>query len=181
MSKLFSCSFFLIFHFLFILPQLFTNLYADTNEKLLLPVDLSKLNWYVKQGFSPKDVSNDSIDEMEYKKTTKFPIILNSVFNIPISFYSINEFTLKCNFHLNLERIDKGKELAFLFSGIGETWEIYLNGEKIKDEFELEKNEIKKYKTVRNTVITIPYQLLKENNYLIIHVAGFSPTSFLAP
>ena len=181
MSKLSSCSFFLIFHFLFILPQLFTNLYADTNEKLLLPVDLSKLNWYVKQGFSPKDVSNDSIDEMEYKKTTKFPIILNSVFNIPISFYSINEFTLKCNFHLNLERIDKGKELAFLFSGIGETWEIYLNGEKIKDEFELEKNEIKKYKTVRNTVITIPYQLLKENNYLIIHVAGFSPTSFLAP
>jgi len=156
-------------------------LFAEANEKLTLPLDLSKLNWYVKQGFNPNDAQSDSFDKTNYQKITNFPIILNSVFKIPISFGKINEFTLQCDFQLNLERIDKGKELAFLFSGIGETWEIYLNGENIKDEFDLENNEIKKYKTVRNTIITIPYQLIKEKNLLTIHTAGFSPVSFLAP
>ena len=147
--------FFIKFILILILSQLSTaTLFAEANEKLTLPLDLSKLNWYVKQGFNPNDT---------------------------ISFGKVNEFTLQCDFELNLERIDKGKELAFLFSGIGETWEIYLNGENIKDEFDFENNEIKKYKTVRNTIITIPYQLIKEKNILTIHTAGFSPVSFLAP
>ena len=174
--------FFIKFILILILSQLSTaTLFAEANEKLTLPLDLSKLNWYVKQGFNPNDTQSDSFDKTNYQKVINFPIILNSIFKIPISFGKVNEFTLQCDFELNLERIDKGKELAFLFSGIGETWEIYLNGENIKDEFDFENNEIKKYKTVRNTIITIPYQLIKEKNILTIHTAGFSPVSFLAP
>jgi adenylate cyclase len=140
------------------------------------------LDWYVKRGFSEKDVAiTDSFDSTEYKKVTAFPITLNSIFKVPVSLNTINEFTLKCNFKLNLDRIDKGKELAFLFSGIGETWSVYLNGEKIKDEFGLENNRITKYRTVRNAVISIPYGLLKEDNSLTIRIAGSSPTSILSP
>jgi|JI10StandDraft_1071094.scaffolds.fasta_scaffold109365_2 adenylate cyclase len=159
-----------------------TSLSADSNEKLILPVDLTKLNWYAKQGFAATDASQDqTIDQTEYKKINNFPIILNSIYKIPISNDSVKEFTLQCNFQLNLERIDKGKELAFLFSGIGESWEVYLNGEKIKDEFGLENNQIVKYKTTRNSIITIPYDLLREKNNLTIHIAGSAPSSFLAP
>lgn len=52
---------------------------------------------------------------------------------------------------------------------------------KIKDEFGLENNQIVKYKTTRNSIITIPYDLLRENNNLTIHIAGSAPSSFLAP
>jgi adenylate cyclase len=175
---------------LFIIPTLIfffvtlaiSNLSADANENLILPVDLTKLNWYVKQGFAAGDVLQDhTINQTEYKEIKNFPIIFNSIYKIPIATDSVKEFTLKCNFQLNMERIDKGKELAFLFSGIGESWEIYLNGEKIKDEFKIVNNQIVKYKTTRNSIITIPYDLLKENNNLTIHTAGFPPTSFLAP
>ena len=115
-----------------LVPFFFTSLSADSNEKLILPVDLTKLNWYVKQGFAASDLSKDQItDQTEYKKIANFPIILNSIYKIPISNDSVKEFTLQCNFQLNLERIDKGKELAFLFSGIVEKLEIYLKGEKI--------------------------------------------------
>lgn len=152
-------------------------------EELTLPLNLSKLNWFVKQGFASSDISptNDVLGSNDYKKIANLPIILNPIFKIPTSFDSVNEFTLTCNFRLSLERIDKGKELAFLFSGIGETWEIYLNGERIRNEFGLEKNQIKKYKTQRNAVISIPYGLLQEKNTLTIHLAGYAPTSFLSP
>ncbi len=168
----------ILFAFLFYLSV--GNLFA---EELTLPLNLSKLNWYVKQGFASKDIApaNSDLESNDYKKIGNLPIILNPIFKIPTSFDSVNEFTLTCNFRLNSERIDKGKELAFLFSGIGETWEVYLNGEKIRDEFGFEKNEIKKYKTQRNAVITIPYGLLKEENILTIHLAGYAPTSFLSP
>ena len=36
-----------------------TSLSADSNEKLILPVDLTKLNWYAKQGFAATDASQD--------------------------------------------------------------------------------------------------------------------------
>lgn len=170
------------FFIFFFLSIALSNITADSNEKLILPVDLTKLNWYVKQGFAASDVFEDhTTNQAVYTKISKFPIILNSIYKIPISTDSVKEFTLKCNFQLNMERIDKGKELAFLFSGIGESWEIYLNGEKIKDEFGILNNQIIKYKTTRNSIITIPYELLKENNDLTIHTAGFPPTSFLAP
>lgn len=158
------------------------SIYSDEKEKLFIPVNLTKLDWYGKIGFTENDILLTDFSKLnDYKKINTFPIIINSVFKIPISFDKVNEITLKCNFKLNLERIDKGKELAFLFSGIGETWSVYLNGEKIKDEFNLENSQIKKYRAVRNAVVSIPYGLLKEDNSLTIHMAGYSPTSIFSP
>ena len=152
-------------------------------DDYILPVNLTKIKWYVKLGFTQADInpSQSVLDSNTYKEVNNLPIILNPIFKVPISFDTLNEFALTCNFRINLDRVDKGKELAFLFPGIGETWEVYLNGEKIKDEFGIENNEITKYKTLRNAIVSIPYGLLKEENQITIHLAGYAPTSFLSP
>ena len=181
MSNTTICKFSFLLKLFFISSIFLSPLSSETNDNILLPLDLSKLNWYAKQGFNKEELTQNNFEESDYKKISNFPIIVNSFFKIPFSVGTVNEITLKCNFNVNLERIDEGKELAFLFSGIGETWEIYLNGEKIKDEFGIKNNEITKYKTVRNIVVSIPYNLIKTNNTLTIHMAGYSPTSFLAP
>lgn len=167
-----------IFNLLLFLTFLISN-ELTANELKILPVDLSKLNWSVKKGFTSNDLLPE--DLTEYTELKNFPIILNSIFKIPVSLLELNEFTLVCQFELNLDRIDQGKEIAILFSGIGETWEVFLNGEKIKDNFEVQGKEIKKYRTMRNAIIPIPYKLLRKENKLVIHLAGFAPTSFLSP
>ncbi len=164
-------------HFLVLI--FFINTQIGSQDLKILPIDLSSLKWYVKKGFSTNDIT--TINSEQYSELNKFPIILNSLFKIPISFQELNEFTLFCSFQVNLDRLDKGKEVAILFSGIGETWEVYLNGEKIKDEFQIDQNNIKKYRTMRNAVVLIPYGLLREENRLVVHLAGFAPTSFLSP
>ena len=61
--------FFIKFILILILSQLSTaTLFAEANEKLTLPLDLSKLNWYVKQGFNPNDTQSDSFDKTNYQK-----------------------------------------------------------------------------------------------------------------
>ena len=173
-----NIKFFILLFFLF---SFHTNIFSETQENVFLPIDLTKLQWYGKQGFLPEYTKIDTpFLEDQFTKVDKFPILPNAIFMIPGSFYKVHEFTLLCKFSLKLDRIEQGKELAFLFSGIGESWAVYVNGEKIKDKFGLQEGKITKYRMTRNAVITLPYNLLKEENLLVIRLAGNAPASFLS-
>ncbi|HNM06576.1 MAG TPA: adenylate/guanylate cyclase domain-containing protein, partial [Leptospiraceae bacterium] len=144
-------------------------------------VDLTRQKWILKKGFSEKNLhpQNLSVDN-DSVSAEKFPIVLNSAFKTPVS-QDLQEYSMFCRFKIDLNRIEKNRELAFYFSGIGESWEVFLNGVKIRDEFDIQGNEILRYRTVRNAVIPFTSSLLKEDNVLLIHTAGYSPSSFLSP
>lgn len=146
-----------------------------------LPIDLTKEAWYSSEGFNFDDVKNKpDFTGIKFKKINKFPIVINKTFAVPIG-TEIREYTLFCLFNIKTERIDPGKEVGFYFSGIGESWSVYLNGELIKDEYSFNNGKIEKYKSVRSQLISIPYGILKKDNILTIRIAGYMPASFLSP
>ena len=151
-------------------------------ETNYLPIFLENKTWYIKSGFETNYLQSEfSPVELGFIEVNKFPILPNRIFQIPIS-NEVHEFTLITDFSLEVEKIELGKELAFLFSGIGETWAVYLNGQLIQDEFGLSAdNKIQRYRTLRNAKIAIPYGLLRPKNRLVIRLAGHAPASAIAP
>ncbi len=143
-------------------------------------IDLTRQKWVLKKGFSEDYSRMKNIPTDADAASEKFPIVLNSIFKTPVS-GDLQEYSMFCRFRLDLNRTEKGKELAFYFSGIGESWEVFLNGVKIRDEFEIQGNEILRYRTVRNAVIPFSSSILQEDNVLLIHTAGYPPSSFLSP
>jgi hypothetical protein len=71
-----------------------TSVYSE-DKSLLLPLDLTKWEWFAKEGFHNEFViSKESFQKEHYRKVEKFPILLNSVFANPVGEVSIKEYTL---------------------------------------------------------------------------------------
>lgn len=146
-----------------------------------LPISLTTKDWYIAIGKDDRSLSPEVYRALpEYSRIEKFPIIINQLFQNPRD-HSVREYTLRTEFDLDLSRIHPGKEIAFFLSGIGESWSMTLNGEVILDRYFLKEKKIESYSFNRNSIITIPHDLLQKKNVLTIYIAGYTPFSFLTP
>lgn len=117
-----------LFLYLVLMSSIFSQLAEPMNH---LPLELSKNTWFAVEGFEKHYITHsENMDAKEIfgdkqiKVIKKFPIILSSVFNIQFSTTGIKEYSLISFFSLDFNRIEKGKELAFLFSRVGESWSV---------------------------------------------------------
>ncbi|GIX42134.1 MAG: adenylate cyclase [Leptospiraceae bacterium] len=157
----------IILYFIIIIP-----LFSDN----IVEIDLSSLEWYVKDGFDERYILEPSlILPHSIKKYT--PIILNEIY--PSNEYTVlKHYTLYTTFQLTKEQLYK--PLYLYLAWIGENWEIYLNGHSIHKEIYLRENKIQIFRTVLYEDILLNNRFLKEGkNELIIHIIGYtSPTEF---
>jgi adenylate cyclase len=172
---------FLRLNFLFLLFIFFSSTHILVAQDRNIPIDLTKLDWYVKAGFQEKELSYDFFheDDSDYKKIDKFPIILNSLFKNSISNH-LHEYTLKTRFSIDTEQIQRGKEISIYLAGIGEAFDIYLNGKKIANYIIKDSNDNILYQMRRGTIVPIPIEYLKNENCITIDILGYAPSSFLS-
>lgn len=158
-------------------------LFSNENDEVPQPyINLNKLDWYAKQGFSLKDVNisekNETNLQKKYKKLNGFPMILNSIFESKNS-SGILEYTVYTAF--NLHSKDKNNNLSIYLAWIGENWEVYLNGTLIRKEVVFDNNnKIKHNRSFRGIKISLPGYLLKDKkNYIVFRMIGnASPISY---
>lgn len=139
------------------------------------PIDLTKLKWIAKEGFSPEDKNGFKITT-KTKAILNFPVSLNQVFNVKWG-NKTNHFAMMSKFHLNPSTIKYPRPLAIHFSFIGENWRVYINGHLIADEIHLSKDgDIVIRRNLRNAVISFNKDILNEGeNTLVIHMVGNAP------
>ncbi|MDR2479045.1 MAG: response regulator [Treponema sp.] len=92
---------------------------------------------------------------------------------------SIEDFTILIPFTMNREKIDRlygDNPLApgMYLAGIGENWEIYLNGEPVvRQRYVNDNNEITSFRSQRSVAIPFDKKLLNSGeNILLIHITG---------
>ena len=97
----------------------------------------------------------------------------------------IGEFTILIPFELSCEKIDSfyGDNPAapgMYLAGIGENWEIYINGELIaKQIYTDSKNRITSFRSQRGVCIPFDKRFLNEGvNYLVMHIIGARTGAF---
>lgn len=152
-----------------------SNKLKDVRSRIRMfsAVDLSKLNWKMKQGFDISDKNGFSDFE---KEQNTFPLVLNTVFDISPK-REVKHFTVSAEFKLSPDDIKSPRPLAIFFPAIGENWEVYLNGNLIHHEIHIDKDgDIAINRTLVNAVIPFNKSLLKSSkNILVIHFVGYSP------
>ncbi|MCB1158862.1 MAG: hypothetical protein H7A25_08790 [Leptospiraceae bacterium] len=162
-------SFFALFFFFF-----FFSLHA----KNIFPIYLHTSEWRLVEGFEKTYLQN-GIPKEKSVTVRKLPILPNNIFNTPISFKGIKEYSMETFFVL--EAPDSNRDLALHFAGIGENWRIYLNGQLISSYFYVKDGKLQKYRYLRNLDISVSRGILKKGkNHLFIHLAGYPPSSFLS-
>ncbi|MDR0905524.1 MAG: response regulator [Oscillospiraceae bacterium] len=150
--------------------------------------DLKKYPIYAKRGFSSADVKRIPSDVIPVSPETValykniFPGTSNRKFLSPFEEDPI-EFTLFIPFRSHSSGNghasgDRYTYPALFLAGIGENWEIYLNGTKIADEIHLNANgHITIHANYRSVGVPFEQRLLRdEDNLLVIRFIG-SPSS----
>ena len=137
-------------------------------------VDLTTLSWKAGTGLIPPDKLPLALPD--FKDAPVFPIFPNKIFPHKRG-TTLQTFTLSTFFSLNDALLEKGR-LAIKLSGIGENWRIYLNGHLVEDAMHITENgELSVYRHVRKLILPIPDRVLKKDNHLVIHLAGY-PSRF---
>ncbi|HNI25864.1 MAG TPA: hypothetical protein PLJ29_05865, partial [Leptospiraceae bacterium] len=100
----------IIFGLQIILFLFITPIFSESSNSV---VDLTRQKWILKKGFSEKNLhpQNLSVDN-DSVSAEKFPIVLNSAFKTPVS-QDLQEYSMFCRFKIDLNRIEKNRELAF--------------------------------------------------------------------
>lgn len=87
--------------------------------------------------------------------------------------YKPEHFTFVTKFNLSEDILNSGKFIGLYLSSIGENWEIFLNGEKIKSEVFLSQDGYIEVARKKNSVsVELPSRLLKTENVLAFHIIG---------
>lgn len=138
---------------------------------------LSGLAWHVRRGFEPADLRG-----VEYRPGSRaikeFPLFPNRIFGVPIG-DSQNEFTASVKFSLDPDARRQGAALSF--PGIGETYQIFLNGLELYSSFPADTQSGKEFSGYRrNLVVPVPGRLLRENNVLVVRMRGYAPATPLS-
>ncbi len=133
-------------------------------------INLAENTWYIKAGFAQEDKMGAFRSLNGVLPVREFPIHLNKIMDYPDSagirhFALVTEFSWKEHLTVNVPRP------ALFMSGIGENWELFLNGEKIADF--LDDEDIRGDKYRKNVIIPLPMELIRESNYLVFHIAGY--------
>ena len=154
--------------------------------------DLMAFPAYVKNGYEPAYANLDphlTDWGVELPANHKSALIINK---LPLSSHSrasfeflspkervIEDFTILIPFELNGDQIDSlygDNPIApgMYLAGIGENWEIYINGELIAKQIHLNsENQITSFRSQRGVSIPFDKRFLNEGvNYLVMHIIG---------
>ncbi len=134
-------------------------------------IDLAAGSWYAVEGLLPAEpiYSGEA-------KPVSLPFFVNTDFKGKGKFSKATLFT---DFLLTEAELTEIKPMGLSLRGIGEQWQIYLNGALLQGNLSSDvENSAVKYR--RNYVISIPRSLLKIKNRLLIQLQGYSPASFLS-
>ncbi|MCL2517179.1 MAG: response regulator [Oscillospiraceae bacterium] len=163
-----------------------------------LYTDLTAFPAYVKNGYEPAYANLDpelTDWHMELSANHGRDIRMNK---LPVSTYSqvqseflspkerkIEDFTILIPFDLSREKIgslygDNPIAPGMYLAGIGENWEIYINGELIAKQIHLNpEGRITSFKSQRGVCIPFDKRFLNEGvNYLVIHIIGARNSGF---
>ena len=153
--------------------------YSDPAPSGFNSINLSALDWYVKEGFQEQDrIGFDRTDDF-YTKKVRPPIVMNEIFKVPTG-SGVRHFAARIDFPLDKSKLVE--PLVLQLGWIGENWEVFLNGKSQRKEIFLGKSgNIKKYRTFRGVVIRLNYADLQDgNNTLVFHIVGDGPVTSLA-
>jgi len=157
------------------------NLSADDT----ISIDLLRQDIYVKKGFSSDWISRIPDDTL----WKKFPADNSKIIRLSIPELKISGFPERKWFSLSSYKPELAtivipfqfdqskypyKVYGLFFAYMGGCWEVYLNGQLIKDEFHLDENgEIDYITNSRNIVIALPPQTLRAGtNLLAVKIFG---------
>lgn len=173
--KKFICFFLLVF-----LSSI--SLFSDTDQSNL-PIDLTECDAYVTRGFTL-----DSINEIPKNKKGWIVVpankgsrslrVMDLFDDLPTrGLFSLGEkpreFTFIFAFELTPGNLAQNS-LAINFSQIGENWEVFVNGYRLKEEIYYDKDGTLRIKrSVRDEVIELPNKFLKVGeNILTVRIIG---------
>lgn len=139
-------------------------------------IDLTKNTWYAKAGFNKEDKNGFRYDRAGVEPIRSFPVLLNKIFEQEDD-ADIRHYTMATEFTWDEKLSDSIPRPAIFLSGIGEDWEIYLNGEKIADH--LEEDQIKSDFFRMDEIVSLPVHLLRDTNMLVFHFAGYRKMTFI--
>ena len=132
-------------------------------------VDLGKCQWRAAEGYNESYIQSIPADA---KPAGNTPIALNALFQAEAGTGTVH-YTLFCSFEApaNVPQLP-----ALFFPGIGENWEIYLNGRLLNREMHLkEDGRIAVRRTMIGLLLPLEKNLLSPVNSLVIHIAGRRP------
>lgn len=127
--------------------------------------------------FREADVSRPMAELADFRQVSAFPVLLNTIHK-PARDGALLHYSLRCRFEM--PAAFKGEHYLYL-PGIGENFDIYLNGEKIHSDIHIAGGRIEKYRYDKFVNIALPANLLKPGeNALFFHIAGYAPVTPLS-
>ena len=141
-------------------------------------IDLSPGRWYLKLGFEPGDERGDFKNHPDVQSVKNTPINPSQILNIPPETTYPRVAVLK-EFHWSPKPGDGA--MALFINGLGENWEIYINGHLLAREMHLNsRGEIMRRHYVRHRMVGVNNHFLKEGvNRLVLHLVGHVPAPWL--
>ncbi|MBE7440226.1 MAG: hypothetical protein HS115_17370 [Spirochaetales bacterium] len=119
-------------------------------------------------------------DQKNCQSVLEFPVHPAGLFHLSGG-EDLHAFALRARFSLDAAQMEKLHIPAFYFPALGEYWEIYLNGRLIDRSHNLSilfaEGLLPPPRFVRGHVLPFSVAELKEENQLLIHVAGYGPGS----
>ena len=163
-----------------------------------LYTDLTAFPAYVKNGYEPAyaNIDPELTDwDLELSANHNSAIIMNSLpagafSQVSSEFFSmrdrlIEDYTILIPFELNQEKVaslygDNPISPGMYLAGIGENWEIYINGNLIAKQIYLSpENQITSFRSQRGVSIPFDKRFLNEGvNYLVMHIIGSRNSGF---
>jgi len=138
-----------------------------------LPLELSALPWAVHQGWSPEDRAGFAWDGPAVARPKRFPLIPDRLFayqpqDKPLHFGLMTRFTLSPQALTGLD------PLAIYLPVVGENWEVFVNGQPVRDEMTLDESGfIARRRTLMGVLFPLDKSLFHAGeNTLVFHLAG---------
>lgn len=171
-----------MFRFLLFCLILTFNLFADNaNISLTQNCDSNSCRprlWYAIDTFDTNFLNGIDISK-DWKEINQFPVWLNKFYKKD---GNLATYTLVTYFDLPLIYLQTKEQTGIRFGEIGEVFEIYLNGNLIAKEGEIQDGKVTFHRTVRGKVWQVPREYLNEsNNFLLVKISGhpkFDHTGF---
>lgn len=127
--------------------------------------------------FREADPKRPAAGLTDYKQVAAFPILLNSIYK-PARNGALLHYSIRCAF--DMPATFKGEHYLYL-PGIGENFDVYLNGEKVHADIHISGGRIEKYRYDKFVNISLPANLLHAGeNSLFFHIAGYAPVTPLS-
>ena len=163
-----------------------------------LYTDLMSFPAYIKNGYEPAyaNLSPDLTDwalelpanhgkDIRMNKISQILLLDESLDFLSVKQRKIEDFTILIPFELDLKKIgslygDNPIAPGMYLGGIGENWEIYINGDLIAKQIYLdEDNSITSFRSQRRVCIPFDKRFLNEGtNYLVIHIIGAHSSNY---